>query len=135
MTASSMAQLEQMMRKELQKAMTVVSAKVEADMYEEVGKFYTKGTPVMYQRTGQLGNSPATTALTSLGNAVSFEAYLDQSEGYSTGKKPSMTAVLNLTNYGSYPGLRPALGKTGFWERAENKMEKTLNQTMRKYFR
>lgn len=139
MVANNMAQLETMMLKEMQKAMTVVSAKVEADMYEEVGKFYTGKQPTTYQRTGRLANTPRTTALTTSGQTVSFEAYLDQSGGYTTGKCPSMTDVLNLTNYGTTSSsvgvLRPAVGRSGYWDRALKKMEKTFNRTMKTYFK
>lgn len=139
MIAHNMKELEQMLLREMVKAMNVTSDKVLANMYEETGKFYTSGNPVMYQRTGALGDTPKTTSLSVSGKSASFEAYLDQSGGYSTGKSPSMHDVLNLANYritsSSVGYLKPALGKAGFWERAEKKMEKTLNQTMKKFFR
>ena len=43
--ASSMGELEQMLRHQLQSAMQVVQAKAEADMFEEVGSFYSGGSP------------------------------------------------------------------------------------------
>lgn len=54
MTANSMSELNAMLIKELGKAMNVTSEKTLADMYDETGKFYTKGKPVMYKRTGAL---------------------------------------------------------------------------------
>ncbi len=141
MTATNMRQLEQMLLKEMRKAMVVASDKVLADMYDETEKFYTKGKPKKYQRTGALGDTPNTTAITTSGNEVSFNAYLDTSYTYTTGSTPSMTQVLDLANYGipfttknGYPA-KPTLGKKGFWERAEKKMQKTLDRTMKKFFK
>ena len=141
MAANNMSQLNAMLMKELRKAMNVASEKMLADMYGETGKFYTKGKPKSYKRTGALGDTPRTTALTSAGNSVSFEAYLDLNNQYTTGSYPSMEQVLNLANSGipftsknGYPA-RPTLGKKGFWEASEKKMERTLNQTMRKFFK
>ena len=47
-----------------------------------------------------------------------------------------MDKVLDLANYGipwaSY--VNPTVGKKGFWERAEKKIEKDLEDTMGKFF-
>ncbi len=143
MPAKNMQQLNKLLMKQLNKAMFVASEESLADMYEETEKFYTKGKPKYYVRTGALGDTPRTTSLTSVndinGGCVSFEAYLDTSSNYTTGKNPSMEDVLNLANYGVSPPppghLRKTLGKGGFWEKSEEKMEKTLNKTMKKFFK
>lgn len=140
MTAKNMKELEQMLLKEMRKAMNVASERMLADMYDETGGFYKQGNPKMYQRTGALGDTPKTTAVSSSGNVVSFKAYLDTSGGYTTGDNPSMTQVLDLANYGkpwttkSGNPARATLGKKGFWERAEKKMQRTLDRTMRQFF-
>ena len=135
-----MKELEQMLLKEIRKAMNIASEKVLADMHEETEGFYTEGKPKLYDRTGALGDTPRTTGIHSAGNIISFKAYLDTSWNYTTGDRPSMTQVLNLTNYGKpwttkrgYTA-KATLGKKGFWERAENKMGKTLELTMKKFF-
>lgn len=141
MTAKNMKELEQMLLKEMRKAMNVASERMLADMYDETGGFYTQGNPKMYQRTGALGDTPKTTAVSSSGNVVSFKAYLDTSGGYTTGDNPSMAQVLDLANYGkpwttkSGSPARATLGKKGFWERAEKKMQRTLDRTMRQFFK
>lgn len=140
MTAKNMKELEQMLLKEMRKAMNVASERMLADMHDETGGFYTQGNPKMYQRTGALGDTPKTTAVSSSGNVVSFKAYLDTSGGYTTGDNPSMAQVLDLANYGkpwttkSGSPARATLGKKGFWERAEKKMQRTLDRTMRQFF-
>lgn len=135
MNARNMAELRNMLMHEAQKAMTVASEKILAEMYHQTGDFYTGGEPKMYERTGTLANTPKTTALSTQGTSVSFDAYLDQSGSYTSGKHPSVGDVLELTNSGSFPGLRPAVGKTGYWDRAETNMEKILNDVLRKVFR
>lgn len=145
MTANSMDKLNGMLIKELGKAMNITSEKVLADMYDETGKFYTKGKPKRYVRTGALGDTPKTTSPTasSFGNGgeVSFDAYLDTNHQYTTGDNPNMQQVLELANYGipwttkGGADAKPTLGKRGFWERAEKKMEKSFNRTLKKFFK
>lgn len=130
MSATNMASLEQMLLRAMQNTMKSVEAKALADMYEETGKFYTGGEPKVYQRTGALANTPRTTSPVSSGKSVEFTAYLDQSGGYSTGKRPSMSQVLTLAETGSSPGLRPAVGQKGFWDRATQKIEQDLYEAM-----
>lgn len=120
-------------------AMNVISEKAMADMQGETYKFYTKGTPQKYIRTGALGDTPSTTAINKSGKIISFNAYLDLSHQYTTGKCPPMLDVLRLADSGITTGsvgyLRPTLGKGGFWKASTTKMEKTLNSTMGKLFK
>ena len=129
-----------MLQKDMRKAIGVVNSKVLADMYEETGDYYSGGSPKVYERTGALGDTPRTTAPTNSGDVSEFKAYLDESHQYTTADNPTMTQVLHLANEGSpwtTQGGRPAhptVGKKGFWDRAQQKMEKTLDETMSKYF-
>ena len=133
----NMRELERELKQRLRKAMQVTAKKVEADMYEEMGGFYTGGNPKIYERTGALGDTPRTSALTSSGLQMEFEAYLDTNHQYTTGKQPSMRAVLAVANdhgLASSYVLRPPVGNQHFWERAESRMEKTFHDTMRSFF-
>lgn len=140
-SARNAKQLNAMIMKDLKKAAHVASEKMLADMYEETGDFYTGGEPVMYQRTGALGDTPRTTSVDSSstvdGGSVSFKAYLDTSTGYTTGRSPSMQTVLDLANNGgdmTNPPMRAVVGKSGFWDRAEEKMEESFKETMKQFF-
>lgn len=140
-SARNAKQLNAMIMKDLKKAAQVASEKMLADMYEETGDFYAGGEPVMYQRTGALGDTPKTTAVSSDssadGGTVSFKAYLDTSTQYTTGRKPSMKTVLDLANNGgdmTSPPMRAVVGKSGFWDRAEEKMEESFKETMEQFF-
>lgn len=141
--ANSIGELEQMLRNQLHNAMQVVQAKAEADMFEETGNFYTVGNPKIYQRTGGLGSSPRTTNLSSGGNSVSFEAYLDPDQGwYGAGNpNPAFTSrgfssyfspmqILNAAEY----HFAHVLGRPGFWRRSEQKFERDLNNTITSFF-
>jgi len=135
MKVNSTEELEKAILRNMRNAMKAVEAKALADMYDETGDFYTGGEPKQYVRTGALGDTPRTDGVKVNGNSVSFKAYLDDTHQYTTGKKPSMEQVLTLADKGSYPGLRPTVGNTGFWERAERKIEKDLNETMKAAFK
>lgn len=134
--AKNMTELKKILNKEMRKALQVTAAKAEADMFQETAGFYTQGTPKMYVRTGALGDTPKTTSIIDNGDSLEFEAYLDTSEGYTTGKNPSMHDVLSVANdHGdNHADLRHPLGKQGFWNRAEKKIEQDLNNTMRSFF-
>lgn len=140
-SAKNSKQLNALIMKDLKKAASVASQKMLADMYEETEGFYSGSNPKMYQRTGALGDTPRTTAISSSssgnGGEVSFKAYLDTSHQYTTGRGPSMKTVLDLANNGGdmkNPPMRAVVGNTGFWDRAEEKMEKDFNETMMKFF-
>lgn len=140
MIVHSMNDLERMLRKEVKEAMRQTSGNMFRDMYEETQDFYSQGNPHIYKRTGALGTTPRVTKTVSSGDEVSFDAYLDQKYVYATGDNPTMGQVLDLANYGipwtTHGGAtaRATLGKKGFWERAEEKMEKTLDNTMSQFF-
>lgn len=138
MTAKNMKQLEAMLMKQLKKAMGVASKKALTDLYEETGSFYTEGNPKMYERTGALMNTPRTTPLSCGSKSVSFNAYLDENYTYTTGKNPTMHDVLELTNdkktSSSVGKLRPALGKSGYWEETEEKIKEDFEDTIKSFF-
>lgn len=138
--AKNMAELERMLMRQLQKAMNVASSKMLADAMEETYGFYTQGKPKLYVRTGALGDSPKTTAITTNGKSVSFDVYLDTNLGY---RVPN--PVFTDKGYASYfsgsevlsaaeSGKAHILGKSGFWKRSEAKFQQTLDETMRQFF-
>lgn len=139
--ARNMQQLEAMLQKELSAAMNEVATEAMVDMQKATKYFYDGGSPIWYSRTGALGNTPKVTPIRKYGNLISFKAYLDLGHTYNTGDQPNMLQVLNLANYGQ-PWItsggnpaRPTVGSMGFWERAEEDMKKSLNNTLRRHFR
>lgn len=138
MVARNNEDLRRMLMKDLRKAMKVGSEKALADMYEQTGDFYTGGEPKIYERTGALGDTPRTTEISVEGDSVSFKAYFDENHDYTTGKKPTMHDVLDLADKGitnsSVGNLRRAVGKTGFVERADQQIQKTMDDTLGSFF-
>ena len=94
----------------------------------------------MYVRTGALGNTPKVTALSKTGKSVSFDIYLDDSGGYTTGDNPSMAQVLQLADRGipwiteSGATAKATVGRGGFWERSEKSFQKTLDSVIASFF-
>ena len=131
MVATNMAELKAMIMREMVAAVQLSSIEANNIMNDAISNFYSGGTPVMYKRTGQLKSTPETTAVSTTGNAAFYDAYLNDAGGYWTGKQPSMGQVLELTNNGASSGLRPAVGSTGYWNRAEPKFQKALNKALR----
>ena len=136
---TSMAELESMLRQRLQSAMQVVQAKAEADMFEETGRYYTAGHPVLYPRTGALGASPRASGLTVSGNTVSFKAYLEEPD-YS-GVNAYLRSLGYSSRFDGYTALRAAethtyrtQGASGFWERSEKKIEQDFHSTLSSFF-
>ena len=144
-----MKELRRMLTKETRKAMGIISEKALADMMEETYDFYVPApgvkpeNPKRYDRTGALGDTPITTAVTASDSEIYFDAYLNLSHNYTTGSKPSMLDVLNLANDAEVESSVGFLrrthgekvhGKGHFWERAEVKMEKSLKDVMKKFF-
>ena len=148
---TSIDDLQKAIMAEINKAMEDASKEIKETMQKEVDSFYSEGDPVMYERTGQLGKTPKVSPIKSTATESSFDAYLDTSYRYpaitytyydgsqTTSKRPTMTDVINLTNYGTTSSsvgyLHPALGKPGYWERSVKQMKKILNQNLKKHLR
>lgn len=135
----SLDTLESAIMRSLNSAMNAAAQKSKPAMIAEIQAYYDSGTPKIYQRTGQLKRTPNVSPISSDTNSVSFDAYLDQAGGYSTGKMPTMTDVLNLTNYGttssSVGPLRPAVGAPGYWERSQEKIKEIVKKSIESKFK
>jgi len=137
MIARSTEELQRQIMDKMEQAMHTVEQKSIKRIDNSFLYFYSGGTPVQggYQRTGHLMDTRETDPVTRGGLSVQFRAYLNESVGgYTTGKKPSMTAVLNLTNFGASAGLRPAVGRTGWWNKAESEIQADFDSTFARYF-
>ena len=148
---SNLADLQKAIMKEVESAMNSASKEIEALMQKETQGFYAAGSPVMYRRTGQLGRTPQVSGMELSATSAGFKAYLDPAGGYpsitytywdgnqTTSKAPSMTDVLNLTNYGTTSSsvgyLHPALGRGGYWERSLAQMQNILDKNIGSHFK
>lgn len=132
--AKSLAELNKEIMRKVNAAMKEVNYLALGDMRMGLDYFYGGGSPKQYTRTGQMGRTPKVTSVISSGTSASFDAFLYQGGGYTTGKRPSMATVLQLANYGNISGYRPTVGSKGFWEYSENLIEDSLNEVFSYYF-
>lgn len=137
--ANNSAELERMIVQQMQKAMQVTQKKIEADMFAEVGQFYSQGSPRLYTRTGNLANSPKTTGISMGGTSASFEAYLEPG-GYNV-PNPAFTSRGFASYFSLLQVLTAAeshaahiLGKGGFWSRSLKRMKEDIMTTFGQFF-
>lgn len=141
-SAKNMKRLNAMLTNQLRKAMNEINHAALADMQEAVDSFYAGGQPKMYERTGALGETPEVSAVrmsfSESGGSGEFEARLNDKHQYTTGKRPSMKAVLKLANDWESPPpphhLRETAGQPEFWQDAEKEMEKSLSKIIEENF-
>lgn len=129
MVATSLAQLEQMLRAKMRTAMQLASDNIDSNIKENLSSFYSSGNPRMYRRTGNLRDSAERTPLSDSGNTISFEAKLNTTHGYTTGTF-SKTEVLNAAENHT----AGVLGQPGFWARSESQMQKILDSAISSQF-
>ena len=138
--ANNSAELEKMIMDQVQKAMQATQVKIKADMLKETKAFYSQGSPILYTRTGQLGSSPRTTPVVMGGNSASFEAYLQlgsyhvPNEAFTSRGWASYFSPLEVMT-AAEAGTAHIKGKSGFWERSLQHMEKDVNTVFGRYFK
>ena len=138
--ANNSAELEKMIMDQVQKAMQATQVKIKADMLKETKAFYSQGSPILYTRTGQLGSSPKTTPVSVGGNSASFEAYLQlgsyhvPNEAFTSRGWASYFSPLEVMT-AAEAGTAHIKGKSGFWERSLQHMEKDVNTVFGRYFK
>jgi len=138
--ANNSAELEKMIMDQVQKAMQATQVKIKADMLKETQAFYSQGSPKLYTRTGQLGSSPRTTPVAMGGNSASFEAYLQlgsyhvPNEAFTSRGWASYFSPLEVMT-AAEAGTAHIKGKSGFWERSLQHMEKDVNTVFGRYFK
>lgn len=147
MEFTNASQLIAALQKRQRQAMFRMEQEALNEMRAETSAYYDGTTPKMYRRTYMLRNSPRTSAINSSGDTMCFDAYLDQNYRYPSiqyghqrpSKTPSMTDVLNLTNYqtsanSSVGYLHPTIGRLHYWERANDRMRSIAQNTLGSFF-
>lgn len=139
-TASSMAELENMILAEMTTAMNVARIKAEKDTKNEVESFYSQGSPTIYKRTGKLGKSTKSHGTFKSGKSVEFVIWLDRTYSY-TVPNPAFIER-GYESYFSTPmvfdaaeaGTANIKGKPGFWARSFEKIKSDTNDALGMYF-
>lgn len=129
MTVNSIEEIEAILKQDLKQALDDAATKALLIMHDATLDFYSGGQPSTYVRTGALEQTPDVKI-----KDEGFSAFLNGQGRYTTGKRPTMNQVLHLTNDGSAAGLRPAVGKTGYWNEAEQKIIDAAMDAIGHYF-
>lgn len=122
-TFISAADLKKAIRKQAEKAMNDVSKKGLRAAEKNVRGFYT-GSPVVYQRTGALRDSPDTTGVSVSGSVISTEIFLDDTYSYHTGTW-TVPQIMSVAETGS----GNLVGSPGFWRRTLDDMPGIIKES------
>lgn len=149
---SDLNSLKAAIKREMNRALYLSSKEMKSTMQKEVDAYYNSGYPKMYERTNQLRSTPSVSPITESGDTMSFDAYLNTAlpnyphitytyydGSQTTSKSPTMTDVLNLTNYGTTSSsvgyLHPAAGTyRNYWEHSKDQFREILTNNMKKFF-
>lgn len=124
----SLALVKAAIMRKIRSAMSQSQSAAQEAMDKGMDYFYSGGPPVLYQRTNLLRNTPDTEVTQNSMDTVAFKAYLDDSGTHTQGSHPAMGAVEHLTNDGSYPGLDPAVGNPGYWDKSKEWIQERTDE-------
>lgn len=116
-------------KRKLKNTVDEVANESERIMNEELEGFYAGATPVYYKRTGTLGTTPQITDKYCNDTSAGVTASLNTGISYSTGSF-SGEQVIDAAEHGS-AGI---VGRSGFWERSENRIKDAVDDAIAKNF-
>ncbi len=125
----NISEIKKDLQKKLQNTIDEVAYRSENIMHDEIERFYTGETPVYYQRTGTLGTTPQITDKYCTSKEAGVTASLNQNIFYNTGGF-SGAQVINAAEHGQ-AGI---VGRSGFWERSEVRIEDMVDNVISKNF-
>jgi hypothetical protein len=125
----SFAELQAECQEKMRRAMSEAESKTYLNANENLIEFYSQGSPVVYKRTGQLGNSAMTTGVQGGGNHLHAEIYLNPMYEYNTGTYTAAKVIAEAEVGGS--GI---LGKSGFWRKTEMDAKRNVDNAFCKEF-
>lgn len=129
--------LKKAMQDEMRKAMEEAEGKSYLDALKNASDYYSEGEPIMYQRTGQFGNSPRTTDVQGSGDMLNYEIYLDQGYEYATlpnSKRDWSTPEIFDAIEEGFGGKYAPIGKHGRWKQIEEDIEENVENSFKKHF-
>ena len=138
-TFNNWSALKKAIQDEMRKAMEEAEAKSYLDALHNASDYYSEGGDelVMYERTGQYGNSPRTTDVQGSGDNLNYEIYLDQSYDYPTltgSKRDWSTPTIFAAIEEGFGGKYAPKGKHGRWQQTEEEIEKNVKESFGKRF-
>lgn len=119
-TFTSASALKKAIKRKATEAMNMINKEGLRNAEQNTHDFYS-GTPLIYKRTGALGESPDTTGVFINGSLVSTEIFLDDTYSYDTGTWTAPQVIKAAeTGYGNL------VGSPGFWQRTVDDMPKII---------
>lgn len=129
MVAKNMKELEQMLMNVMQQGVEAANQAVYKDLTDNLARFYTKGSPKMYERTGQLGMAGRSENAERHGNEVVASTYIDDTYQYTTGTHSTPEIISDAENHKA--GI---LGEGHFWADTEKNIQNHLDTEIKKRF-
>jgi len=126
-----MVSLKAAIMKEMKSAMSEARDKTSDKLDDEVLGYYDRGTPVKYNRTGELIEGANVTTVASGGNELEYTAEMDGSRMNHTTGTFSESDILQATETGFFGGT---LGNHAYFQRTRNEIPNILDSAFSKRF-
>ena len=127
---SSFLEAKNLIEKNVRSGMDAARDEVKPTFEDNVTEYYSVGTPVIYDRTGTLLESPNTTPVSGGGNHFEFKVEMQDSISYHTGTYTG-AQVIDATEQG-HSGT---LGKHGYFAKTEAEIPEIVDRNMSKYLK
>ena len=127
---SSFLEVKKLMEKDVRAGMNAARDEVKVKLEDNVMGYYDIGSPVKYERTGTLLESPNTTPVSGGGNLFKFKAEMEESISYHTGTYTG-AQVIDATEQG-HSGT---LGKHGYFAKTEAEIPEIVDRNMAKFLK
>ena len=124
-TFHSFSALERQLTKDVRSVAESARNEIEKELQDNVMDYYSSGSPIKYERTGTLLESPNTTPVSCAGKHFTFESYRNDSISYHTGKYTG-AEVIDATE----DGHSGTLGKHGYFKRTEEAVPEILEKAL-----
>lgn len=127
---SSFLEVKKLIEKDVRSGMNAARDEVKPAFKDNVTEYYSVGSPVIYDRTGTLLESPSTTPVSGGGNHFEFKVEMQDSISYHTGTYTG-AQVIDATEQG-HSGT---LGKHGYFAKTEAEIPKIVDKNMAKFLK
>lgn len=127
---SSFLEVKKLIEKDVHAGMNAARDEVKPTFKDNVTEYYSVGSPVIYDRTGTLLESPSTTHVSGGGNHFEFKVEMQDSISYHTGTYTG-AQVIDATEQG-HSGT---LGKHGYFAKTEAEIPEIVDRNMAKFLK
>ena len=130
-TFHSFSALERQLTKDVRSVAESARNEIEKELQDNVMDYYSSGSPIKYERTGTLLESPNTTPVSGGGNLFKFKAEMEESISYHTGTYTG-AQVIEATETGA---IGHTLGNHRYFEATRNAIPEIVDRNMAKFLK